>query len=125
MPLIKSHRELLVYQKSVELGMTIFNLSKDFPKSKNYSLTDQMRRSSRSVSANITEAWRKRRYEKSFIAKLSDADGEAAETQTWLEYAFHCGYIDENKHNELLGQYEILIAMIIRMMNNSSKWKIP
>ncbi|MHB1276817.1 MAG: four helix bundle protein [Bacteroidia bacterium] len=125
MPLIQSHRDLLIYQKSVELGMTIFEISKDFPSFEIYSLTDQMRRSSRSVSANITEAWRKRRYERSFVAKLADADGEAGETQTWLEYGFKCGYIPEDKFTVLFNEYEILIGMIVRMMKNSSKWTLP
>lgn len=125
MPLIKSHRELKVYQKSIELGMVIFRETKWFPKVEMYSLTDQIRRSSRSVSANITEAWRKRRYEKSFIAKLSDADGEAAETQTWLEYGYQCGYLSNDTYQKLLNEYEALIGMLVRMMNTSSKWTIP
>lgn len=125
MALIKSHRELKVYQKSIELGMVIFRESKSFPKDEMFSLTDQIRRSSRSVSANITEAWRKRRYEKSFIAKLSDADGEAAETQTWLEYGYQCGYLSKVTYQKLLNEYEALIGMLVRMMNTSSKWTLP
>lgn len=124
MPLIKSHRELRVYQKSIELGMLIYEESKTFPKSEVFSLTDQIRRSSRSVSANISEAWRKRRYEKSFIAKLSDADGEAGETQAWLEYCYRCGYLSKSKYEALLEEYESIIRMIVNMMTHSSKWKL-
>ena len=124
MPLIKSHRELRVYQKSVEIGMLIYEETKAFPKSEVYSLTDQIRGSSRSVSANISEAWRKRRYEKSFIAKLSDADGEAGETQTWLEYSYRCGYLPQAKYETLLEEYESIIRMIVHMMTHSSKWTL-
>jgi four helix bundle protein len=84
---ILRHQDLIVYRKAVEAAMQIFEISKTFPKEETYSLTDQIRRSSRSVSANIAEAWRKRRYVAAFISKLNDAEGEAAETQTWLEFA--------------------------------------
>lgn len=93
---IVCHTELRVYKLSFELGMEIYELSKTFPREEMYSLTDQIRRSSRSVSGNIAEAWRKRRYPKSFVAKLSDSDGEAAETQVWLEYALGCNYSVKN-----------------------------
>ena len=105
--------------------MVIFQETKSFPKDEVFSLTDQIRRSSRSVSANITEAWRKRRYEKSFIAKLSDADGEAGETQTWLEYGYQCGYLSKETYQKLLNEYESLIGMLVRMINTSSKWTLP
>jgi four helix bundle protein len=91
---IRSHRELLVYQKAMEAAMHIFELSQRFPSEERYSLTDQIRRSSRSVCANLAEAWRKRRYKGAFISKLSDAESEAAETQTWLEFAVKCAYLD-------------------------------
>ena len=97
MEIIKSHKEFRVYKLSFELAMDIFELTKNFPKKEKYSLTDQIRRSSRSVVANIAEAFRKRRYPKSFIAKLSDAEGEAAETQTWLDSAYSCNYITSEK----------------------------
>lgn len=84
---ITRHQELDVYKKAFESAMTIFEHSKSFHKEETYSLTDQIRRSSRSVCANLAEAWRKRRYEAAFIAKLNDAEGEAAETQTWIEFA--------------------------------------
>ncbi|MGH1437246.1 MAG: four helix bundle protein [Lewinella sp.] len=94
--------QLLAYQKSVIVAMEVFELSKAFPKVETYALTDQIRRSSRSVSAQIAEAYRKRRYPKHFISKLTDADAENAETQVWLEYALRCQYISEEQHQQLL-----------------------
>ena len=90
---IQSHRELEVYQRAFDAAMRIFDLSKRFPRVEMYSLTDQMRRSSRSVCANLAEAWRKRRYAAAFISKLSDSEGEAAETQVHIEFAVKCGYL--------------------------------
>src|SRR6188768_823203 len=90
---ILRHQDLVVYMKSLEAAMQIFELSKTFPKEETYSLTDQVRRSSRSVPANIAEAWRKRRYVAAFVCKLNDAEGESAETQTWIEVAVRCGYL--------------------------------
>jgi four helix bundle protein len=100
--LIKTHRDLEVYQISFALAMRIFEKSKSFPIEERYSLTDQIRRSSRSVCTNLAEAWRKRRYEASFISKLSDAEAEAAETQVWLEFAVQCGYLEVEIGRELL-----------------------
>lgn len=92
MKLIRSHKELEVYKLAYKLAMEIYKPSKSFPGEERYSLTDQIRRSSRSVAANLAEAFRKRRYEKAFVAKLSDSEGEAAETQTWLDFSRDCGY---------------------------------
>ena len=97
MAIIKYHTDLIVYQKSFEVAMEIYEISFQFPSEEKYSLTDQIRRSSRSVSANISEAWGKRRYPKSFVSKLTDAEGEARETQTWLEFSYQCNYIEEEK----------------------------
>lgn len=88
-------------------------------------MTDQIRRSSRSVCANIAEAWRKRRYPKHFISKLSDADAEAAETQTWLDFALDCGYVDTETRNELNEQYEMIIGGLVKMMNTADRWCGP
>ena len=96
-----SFRDLIVYQKSRQLQSEIFKITKPFPKEEMYSLTDQIRRSSRSVGANISEAWAKRRYEKHFISKLTDADGEQMETQHWIESALDCEYIDQKTSNQL------------------------
>lgn len=122
MATIKFHQDLKVFQKSFEVAQQIYELSKNFPKEELYSLTDQIRRSSRSVTANISEAWGKRRYEKSFIAKLTDSEGEARETQTWLQFAYACGYINEEQFNNLLNQYNQIIGMLINMINQSEKW---
>lgn len=120
---IMTHRELKVYQLSFEVGMEIFNITKSFPKEEIYSLIDQIRRSSRSVSGNIAEAFRKRRYPKSFIAKLSDSEGEAAETQVWLDYALECDYIDTEIYNALNDKYDHIIAMIVNMTSKPENWK--
>ena len=105
--------------------MRIFELSKSFPKEETYSLTDQIRRSSRSVCANIAEAWRKRRYEAAFIAKLNDSEGESAETQTWLEFAVRCEYMKKDAGRELFKEYDEIISMLVAMINNSGAWVLP
>ena len=102
--------------------MQVYELSKSFPKDEMYSLTDQVRRSSRSLAANITEAWRKRRYEAAFISKLSDAETEAAETQTWLLFAQRCGYLAEQERSTLNEEYEVILRMLVSMMANAEKW---
>ncbi len=119
---IKTHLDLKAFQLSFEAGMEIFQLTKTFPKEETYSLTDQIRRSSRSVSGNLAEAFRKRRYPKSFIAKLSDSEGEAAETQVWLDYALNCNYIDKQTHEILNDKYDHIIAMIITMSSKPENW---
>jgi four helix bundle protein len=119
---IKTHRDLKVFQISFEAGMEIFELTKTFPKEETYSLTDQIRRSSRSVSGNLAEAFRKRRYPKSFIAKLSDSEGESAETQVWLDYALNCNYIDKKTHERLTDKYDHIISMIVIMISKPENW---
>ncbi len=119
---ITTHRQLNVYQRAFGAAMQIFEQSKTFPKEEIYSLTDQMRRSSRSVAANLTEAWRKRRYEAAFIAKLSDAETEAAETQTWIEFAMRCNYLDRATGTALLDEYEQILSMIVAMINSPHQW---
>ena len=121
---INTHKDLRVYQLSFESGMEIFQVSKKSPKEEIYSLTDQVRRSSRSVSSNLAEAWRKRRYEKAFIAKLSDCEGEAAETQVWLDYALACEYINEETYTTLYKKYDYILGMLVVMGNNFDKWKL-
>jgi four helix bundle protein len=103
---MQGYRSLKVFQLSYELAMEIFHLSKTFPKEETYSLTDQIRRASRSVPSNIAEGYRKRQYPKHFISKLSDADGESSETQVWLLFSRDCGYISPDKCEELLYKYE-------------------
>src|SRR5512133_418761 len=103
---IRTHKDLKVYQLSFEAGMQIYRISKKFPKEEMYSLTDQIRRSSRSVSGNLAEAFRKRRYPKNFVSKLTDSEGEAAETQVWLDYALECNYLDKTSHDKLFDMYD-------------------
>ncbi|NRB75167.1 MAG: four helix bundle protein [Verrucomicrobiales bacterium] len=119
---IKTHRDLEVYSKAFDAAMELFEISKSFPKEETYSLTDQVRRSSRSVCANLAEDWRKRRYEAAFIAKLSDCEAEAAETQTWIEFAVKCEYIDREVGSKLYKTYDEVIATLVGMINHSDKW---
>ena len=121
---IRIHKDLDVYQLSFEAGMQIFEISMGFPKEERYSLTDQIRRSSRSVSGNIAEAWRHRRYPKSFISKLSTSEGEAAETQVWLDYALACEYIKDEMHKELFLKYNNIIGKLVNMIRNPEKWSL-
>jgi len=115
----KSFRDLMVYQKSRQLQREIPNLTKSFPKEEMFSLTDQIRRSSRSIGANITEAWAKRRYEKHFISKLTDADGEQQETQHWAEIAFDCEYITKKQCDYFIAKYSEVGKMLQSMINKS------
>jgi len=119
---IESFKDLIVYQKAYKLAMEIFEISKSFPKEEKYSLTDQMRRSSRSVTSCIAESWAKRRYEKSFINKLTDSLGEENETEVWLDYSKDCNYIQKEIHERLLSEYDEVRKMLISMINNADKW---
>lgn len=121
---ITNYKELKVYKNAMESALEIFQLTKHFPQEEKYSMTDQIRRSSRSVCANIAEAWRKRRYKAAFIAKLSDAESEACETQVWIEFAYKCGFIDKRLIDELDDKYEHIIGQLVIMINESEKWLI-
>ncbi len=112
---IRSVRDLEVYRISFEAAMKIFELTRGFPKEETYSLTDQIRRSSRSVCTNISEAWRKRRYKAVFLNKLTDAGQEASETQTWLEFALRCNYLSQDSFQRLDDSYEHIFAMLSNM----------
>jgi four helix bundle protein len=112
---IGSVRDLDVYRLSFEAAMEIFAISKRFPKEEQYSLTDQVRRSSRSVCTNLAEGWRKRRYKAVFVNKLTDAAQEVAETQTWLEFSLQCGYIEVSTFKGLDEKYEHIFAMLSTM----------
>src|SRR5262249_23810411 len=105
--------------------MTIFELNRKFPKEEAYSLTDQIRKSSRSVCANLAEAWRKRRYEAAFTCKLSECEGEAAETQTWIEFAVKCRYIAREQGLTLFKTYDEVLAILVSMINEPRKWLVP
>ena len=117
-------QDLLAYQKSFTLAMKIFTISKSFPKVETYSLTDQIRRSSRSVSANISEAYRKREYPKHFHSKLTDSDAENSETQVWLEYSLACKYITNEYFTELLNESKEVVKLINYMILNPKKFGV-
>ena len=121
---IKDHKNLEIYKMAFDTAMTIFKLSKKFPIEERYSLTDQIRRSSRSVCANFAEAWRKRRYEAAFVAKLNDCEDESAETKTWIEFAVKCDYLDVETGRELYGTYNRVLSGLVTMINNPTPWLI-
>ena len=115
---------MTVWQKSMDLGVEVFFSTKTFPSDERFSLVDQVRRSSRSVPANISEAWRKRRYPAAFVSKLNDAEGEAAETQTHLEMALRCGYLKQDDLMRLDAGYEDVLAMLTHMASHPEQWTI-
>jgi four helix bundle protein len=121
---IRSYRQLGVYQAAMELAMEIFELTKNFPAEERYSLVDQIRKSSRSVCANLAEAWRKRRYQAAFVSKISDSESEAAETQVWLEFSCRCGYISESTLTDLDGRYDHVLSQLVKMITNAESWVI-
>ena len=117
-----SFKKLSVYQKAFDLAMEIFKVSKTFPKEETYSLTDQIRRSSRSVSVTIAESYRKRKYPAYFVSKASDADMENSETQVWLDFAFKCNYLTEKERNELNSNSLEIGKMLNHMIENPDKY---
>jgi four helix bundle protein len=119
---IEKFRDLIVYQKAFDLQQRIFAITKNFPKEEMYSLTDQMRRSSRSIGANISEAWQKRRYIAHFVSKLSDSDAEQAETQHWIDTALACEYISPETQNQLLTKCREVVKMLGSMIANPDKF---
>jgi four helix bundle protein len=121
---IQSPHDLQVYQKAFATAMELFELSKGFPKEEMYSLTDQVRRSSRSVCANLAEAWRKRRYSAAFTCKLSDAESEAAETQVWIEFAVKCGYLNRDQAEGLYRACEEILRTLVGMITHPETWVI-
>jgi len=122
MAAINSYRDLIVYQKAYTLAMGIFEITLSFPKEEKYSLTDQIRRSSRSITSNIAEAWAKRNYPKSFVSKLSDSLGEEYETENWLDYSKDCKYIAIETHTKLMFGYDEVRKMLISIINNPDKF---
>ncbi len=119
---IRTHKDLDVYKLAFDAAMNIFEISKKFHKEETYSLTDQIRRSSRSVCGNISEAFRKRRYPKSFVSKITDAEGEAAETQVWLDFANSCKYLTVEEHHGLYKTYENIIGKSVNMSIHPDNW---
>jgi len=124
MPHIAEYKDLRVYQAAMKAAMRIFEITKRFPNEEKYSLTDQIRRSSRSVCANIAEAWRKRRYQAHFVSKLSDSETEAEETRVWLEFSWRCGYTSQTEAYELDADYNKIIGQLVRMIDRPEQWLI-
>ena len=118
----KGHRDLKVYQLAFKLAMEVFTQSKSFPQDERYSLTSQIRRSSRSVAANIAEGFRKRQYPSMFVSKLADSDAEATETQVWLDFAVECGYLLAERHKDLVAGYDEIGRMLGSMMASPEKF---
>ncbi|CCQ68240.1 hypothetical protein CWATWH0402_6164 [Crocosphaera watsonii WH 0402] len=119
---LKTHEDLNVYQIAFDAAMDIFELSKMFPVEERYALSDQIRRSSRSVCANLVEAWRKRRYKAAFVAKLSDCEAEAAEVQVWLKFAVKCQYLPVDTARDLYKSYNQIIGSLVKMINEPDDW---
>ncbi|MBP6661944.1 MAG: four helix bundle protein [Paludibacter sp.] len=121
---IATHKDLRVYQAAFLAAMEIYRLSKSFPIEEKFSLTDQIRRSSRSVCANLAEAFRKRRYPKNFVSKLSDCEAEAAETHAWLDFALACDYITIEDYEKLYKEYDMILGMLVKMIVEPEKWSL-
>ena len=121
---IRSYKELRVYQGAIDAAMRIFEITKRFPPEEKFSMVDQMRRASRSVCSNIGEAWRKRRYPAHFASKLSDSEGEASETQVWLDLAVRCKYISVTEAAELEQTYDGILGQLVRMIEHPEQWTI-
>jgi len=113
-----------VYQRAFAAAKAVFRLSKEFPSEENFSLTDQVRRSSRSVCGNLAEGWRKRRYVAAFISKLNDSEGEAAETQSWLQFAVECSYLQPSDARSVYADYDQIIGMLVKMQNEPHHWTL-
>jgi four helix bundle protein len=121
---IATHKDLRVYQSYFRAAMVIYQLSKSFPTEEKFSLTDQIRRSSRSVCANLAEAFRKRRYPKNFVSKLSDCEAEAAETHVWLDFALACEYVTIEDYEKLYKEYDMILGMLVKMIVEPEKWNL-
>ncbi len=119
---IRDHWELETYQLALDASMEIYRVSKDFPKEEQYALTDQIRRSSRSVCSNLAEAWGRRRYQPVFVSKLSECEGEARETLCWLQFAVECGYISPEEGRRMHQVYNQIIGKLVTMQNNPMAW---
>jgi four helix bundle protein len=123
--MVERFRDLRVYRDAFRAARQIYEHSSDWPKAERYALTDQIRRSSRAVNANIAEAWRKRLYPNHFVSKLSDADAEAAETRSWLDFALDHGYLSENFYDEIDDRYDKIQGSLVKMMNAPNRWCGP
>ena len=121
---IKSYKDLRVFQNAMDAALKIFQLTKPFPPEEKYAMTDQMRGSSRSVCSNLAEAWRKRRYQAAFIAKLNDSEGKACETQVWVEFARRCKYLEDDVCDDLDSAYDLILGQLVKMITEPDKWLI-
>lgn len=121
---IRSYKDLRVYKSAMDAAMRIYEFTKHFPADERYSLTDQIRRASRSVCANIGEGWRKRRYPAHFVSKLSDSETEAEETRVWIEFSWKCGYISCEQATQLDQRYDHIIGQLVRMIQKPDQWTI-
>lgn len=121
---VRRHTDLEVFERAFAAAMRVFAVSKTFPAAERYALTDQMRRASRSVAANLAEGWRKRRHPAAFVAKLGDAEGEVAETQVWIQFAVSCGYLAPEAARPLYAGYEEIIGMLVRMITRPEDWTL-
>jgi four helix bundle protein len=119
---IRKHTDLEVYQRGFSAAMSVFEHTRSFPRDERYSLTDQIRRSSRSVCANLAEAWRKRRYEAAFVSKLTDSEAEAAETQVWLQFAVQCRCLSREIAAPIYSEYDDILGMLVNMRSNPKPW---
>jgi four helix bundle protein len=124
MPNIRSYRELDVYQTAIDAAMEIYQMTKNFPPEEKYSMVDQIRRSSRSVCANLGEAWRRRRYPAHFSSKLNDSEAEAEETRVWLEMSLRCGYLTQEKFSSLDDRYDKVIGQLVKMASSTEQWTV-
>ena len=122
---VHTHQDLEVYKLAYDAAMELFRATKRFPAEERYSLTSQVPRSSRSVCANLAEAWRKRRYKASFLSKLSDAEAEAAETQTWVAFAKDCGYLAGDRAAALHSSYDQILGKLVALINRPDPWLLP
>jgi four helix bundle protein len=120
---IRSHRDLIIYQKAFQAAMEIFRLTKCFPKEETFSLIDQIRRSSRSVAANLAEAFRKRYYPKFFVSKIVDSESESAETQVWLDFSCECHYLEKSVTDRLNKEYDEILNIALEMRAHPEKWQ--
>jgi four helix bundle protein len=121
---IRSFKELRVWQNAMDAAMLIFELTKRFPAAERFSMANQFRRASRSVATNIAEAWRKRRYQAAFVSKLNDAEGEAAECQTWVDLAVRCGYVKQAEAANLDQRYDLILSQLVVMIERPSVWVV-
>jgi four helix bundle protein len=121
---IRSFKELRVWQNAMDAAMLVFELTKQFPAAERFSMANQFRRASRSVATHIAEAWRKRRYQAAFVSKLNDAEGEAAECQTWVDLAVRCGYVKQAEAANLDQRYDLILSQLVVMIERPSVWVV-